>query len=97
MPTRRTRSAKPAAAITIAALRSLSYDKSVTRVVAAVAPLAKLAEIADAPQLADAHVIHFVSYRRQTGKIAPQDDAGKIPAAHVVEFSKHTHRDVTAS
>lgn len=80
------------------ALRSLSYDKSVTRVVAAVAPLAKVAEVADAPQLADAHIVHFASYKvRPVETIPTHNGAEEILPAHVVDFSKQTHRDVTAS
>lgn len=80
------------------AMRSLNFEKRPVRVAAAIAPVAKVAEIADAPQLADAHIIHFASYKtRQVEKIPAHGDAGEIPAAHVCEFAKHAARDATAS
>lgn len=80
------------------AMRTLSFNKTPASTVAVAAPLAHVTEIADAPQLADAHIIHFVSYKtRQLKKVAPQDDAGEIPAAHVCEFAKHARRNLNAS
>lgn len=80
------------------AMRTLSFDKKAATAVAVGAPLAQLADIADAPQLADAHIIHFVSYKtRQTAKVLMQDDCDEIPAAHICEFVKHARRNMTAS
>lgn len=71
------------------ALRSLSYDKPVTHMAAVVAPPAKTVEITDAPQLADAHIAHFASYKvRPVETIPVQDGAEEILPAHVCEFAK---------
>lgn len=80
------------------AMRTLSFDKKLgTAVVVAATPVAQAAEIAAAPQPADAHIIHFAASKaRQTVKTAVQDAAGEIPAAHVCEFARHAGRNVTA-
>lgn len=81
------------------AMRTLSFDKNATPAVAA--PLAQaiapLATATDAPEPADAHIIHFASYKtRPVAKTLAQDDDAEIPAAHVCDFAKWTSRDATA-
>lgn len=80
------------------AMRALSFDKPAIDVAVAAAPLAQVAEIAEAPQLADAHIIHFTSYKtRQLAKAPAPDDADDIPAAHVCAYARWASRNLTAS
>lgn len=79
------------------AMRALSFDKKPASD-AAVTAAPQITEIADAPQLADAHIIHFTSYRTgQIAKASVQDDADAIPAAHVCDYAKWASRNATAS
>lgn len=77
------------------ALRSLSYGKHAKPMaVAALAPQANLAEVADAPQLADAHIIHFASYKvRPVETLPTHGGAEEILPAYVCEFAKQASKN----